>query len=203
MSPSEAPAPAAAAARAVDKTILVVDDDDTFRTRLGKALSNYGFSVQLASSHESAVALAAVESPEFAVVDLRMVGPSGLETTKALNRIDPTTKVVVLTGYGSIATAVDAMKSGAFHYLTKPASVQEILVALGEASSEGLAPDTGDAVLSESAAVGTVPSLARVEWEHIQRVLQDVSGNVTQAAKLLGVHRRSLQRKLSKYPARR
>jgi two-component system, response regulator RegA len=188
---------------ALAKSVLVVDDDDVFRQRLGAALTKHGFSVRLAANHDEAVRLAAADSPEFALVDLRMVGASGLETTRALQRLDATTKIVVLTGYGSIATAVDAMKSGALHYLTKPASIQQILVAFGEAPASDVHGNDGDSWERSEVAPTVVPSLARVEWEHIQRILQDVDGNVTHAAKLLGVHRRSLQRKLSKYPVRR
>jgi two-component system, response regulator RegA len=188
---------------ALAKSVLVVDDDDVFRQRLGAALTKQGFSVRLATNHEEAVRLAAEDSPEFALVDLRMVGASGLETTRALQRLDATTKIVVLTGYGSIATAVDAMKSGALHYLTKPASIQQILVAFGEAPASDVHMDGNDSPAQPGVETSTVPSLARVEWEHIQRILQDVDGNVTHAARLLGVHRRSLQRKLGKYPVRR
>jgi len=121
-------------------------------------------------------------------VDLRLPGESGLSVVKDLKSLDPATVVVVLTGYGSIATAVESMKLGAASYLTKPADADQIVAAF-----EGTQP----------ADEGAVPSLARVEWEHIQRVLADCGGNVSQAARMLGIHRRSLQRKLSKYPAQR
>ena len=138
--------------------------------------------------------MAIEESPELALVDLRMPGASGLSLVRTLLEIDPHTRVVVLTGYGSIATALEAVRLGAVHYLQKPADVDEILAAFHR---DELPP-------SESPAPPThVPSLARAEWEHIQRVLTDCGGNVSQAARLLGVHRRSLQRKLSKYPAQR
>ncbi|MEO6576496.1 MAG: response regulator [Polyangiaceae bacterium] len=172
-------------------TVLVVDDDDTFRTRLVRAFESRGYEARAAASGEAALVLAGEESPELAVVDLRMSGISGLEVVRKLKAIDPATNVVVLTGYGSIATALDAVRLGATHYLTKPADVDHILAAFARAHQ---APE-------ESSAIDhAVPSLARMEWEHINRVLADCGGNITQAARLLGLHRRSLQRKISKYP---
>jgi two-component system response regulator RegA len=139
------------------------------------------------------MAAAAADSPELAVVDLRMPDGSGLDVVRGLKEMDAATKVVVLTGYGSIATALEAVRLGATHYLTKPADVDEILRAF----------DRDEAARSSSLGVEQAPSLARAEWEHIQRVLTDCEGNVSQAARVLGVHRRSLQRKLSKRPAMR
>jgi two-component system response regulator RegA len=176
-------------------SILLVDDDDTFRQRLARALAQRGYDVREADSPATAVALASEESPELALVDLRMPGGSGLELVRDLVRIDPATNVVVLTGYGSIATALEAVRLGATHYLSKPADADEILAAFARKHQS-----PGDAPLHVPDAV---PSLARIEWEHIQRVLTDCGGNVSQAARLLGVHRRSLQRKLGKYPVRR
>lgn len=174
-------------------SVLVVDDDETFRSRLARAFAGRGYDVREAANAEQAIASATEESPEHAVVDLKMPGPSGLTVVRELHRIDPATKIVVLTGYGSIATALDAMRLGATHYLQKPADVDEI-----EAGFHRSAPEE-DAPVSEL----TVPSLARVEWEHIDRVLSDCGGNVSQAARLLGLHRRSLQRKLGKRPVSR
>lgn len=176
------------------RSILVVDDDDRFRERLVRAFVERGHEAGGARNVEEARQRAKGESPEWAVVDLRMPGPSGMELVRDLLAIDPATRVVVLTGYGAIATAVEAVRLGAADYLTKPADADQILAAL-EGTSK-LAPD-------ERATVGEVPSLARVEWEHIQRVLADCNGNVTQAARALGIHRRSLQRKLSKHPVNR
>ncbi len=173
------------------RSVLVVDDDDVFRTRLGKAFQDRGFEVRTARDAAEALRLAHQDSPEFAVVDLRMPGASGLEVVRGLHEIDPASRVVMLTGYGSIATAVEAVRAGAVHYLSKPVDIDQILTAFEGKS----APSTDDA--------GSVPSLARVEWEHIQRVLADCDGNISQAARLLGLHRRSLQRKLSKDPVRR
>jgi two-component system response regulator RegA len=168
------------------RSLLIVDDDATFRERLVKAMRDRGYDASGASGHASAIAAAREDSPELALVDLRLPGESGLAVVRDLKAIDPSTVVVVLTGYGSIATAVESVKLGASSYLTKPADADQIVAAF-----HGVQPadDAG------------VPSLARVEWEHIQRVLTDAGGNVSQAARRLGIHRRSLQRKLSKNPA--
>lgn len=176
-------------------TLLVVDDDEVYRERLMRALGERGFEVRGAGHAEEALASARQDSPEFAVVDLRMPGLSGLEVVRELASIDPTTKTVVLTGYGSIATALEAVRLGAVHYLTKPADADEVLAAFGRGArvEERAAP----------AARRQVPSLARVEWEHINRVLVDSGGNISEAARLLGIHRRSLQRKLAKHPTSR
>lgn len=172
------------------RSVLVVDDDDVFRARLVRALTERGFDAQGASSHEDALTLARQDSPELAVVDMRLPGKSGIETVRELKQLDPSTIVVVLTGYGSIASAVEAVRLGATQYLSKPVDVEQVIAAFDGAAPT---PDDGPGV----------PSLARVEWEHINRVLTDCGGNVSQAARLLGVHRRSLQRKLAKYPVPR
>lgn len=175
------------------QTILVVDDDEVFRERLAQALRGRGLDVRTAQDFDSAVLSAAADSPELAVVDLRMPGRSGLELLVALLRIDPATRVVVLTGYGSIATALDAVKLGAVHYLPKPVDADDVLAAF--IRSQGLA--------SAASVEYDAPSLARAEWEHINRVLSDCAGNISEAARRLGIHRRSLQRKLQKYPPAR
>jgi two-component system response regulator RegA len=177
------------------QSLLVVDDDDPFRARLARAFRERGFVVREARDGDEALALAREESPELAVVDLRMPGAGGLDVVRGLHEIDPTTRIVVLTGYGSIATAVEAMRLGAVHYVAKPADADDLLAAFARA--EPAPPD--DVPDAER----PVPSLARVEWEHINRVLADCHGNVSQAARLLGLHRRSLQRKLAKYPVPR
>jgi two-component system response regulator RegA len=175
---SAAPLPAA-------RTLLIVDDDERFRTRLVRAFEERGFEVSAVGTFEEAVAAARGDSPELALVDLRLPGRSGLDVVKALKDIDRTTNIVVLTGYGSIATAVESMKLGATTYLTKPVDADQITAAFENATGPSAAPSS-------------VQTLARVEWEHIQRVLTDCDGNVSQAARLLGIHRRSLQRKLAK-----
>lgn len=172
-------------------TVLVVDDDERFRERLARAFEARGWEASVAGSGEEALALAREESPEHAVLDLRMPGMNGLELVKALVANDPTTNIVLLTGYGSIATAVEALRLGATDYLTKPVEVDEILRAFSKARGQNVDPPD------------TVPSLARAEWEHINRVLTDCDGNISRAARLLGIHRRSLQRKLAKYPVSR
>ena len=174
------------------KTVLVVDDEDTFRGRLMQALEERGFEVWGAATADQATAAAERETPEYAVVDLRLPGTSGLQIVRRLHDLDPTTRIVVLTGYGSIATALDAVRSGAAHYLTKPADIDEILAGFEQESAPSTAPPPA-----------RIPTLARVEWEHIERVMVECGGNVTQAARLLGLHRRSLQRKLAKHPGPR
>lgn len=172
------------------RTLLVVDDDEPFRTRLVRALNARGFAATGAAGYEEALVLATVDTPECALVDLKLPGRSGLDVVRDLKALDGTTRVVVLTGYGSIATAVRSVKLGADAYLTKPVDADQIVAAFGEGAAEAQADEAGPAV----------QSLARVEWEHIQRVLADCDGNISQAARLLGIHRRSLQRKLLKYP---
>ncbi|MCO4771018.1 MAG: response regulator [Deltaproteobacteria bacterium] len=173
-------------------SMLVVDDDELFRTRLAAAFERRGYETRTASGYGDALRSARAESPEFAVVDLRMEGPSGLELLRDLHEVDPATKVVMLTGYGSIATAVEAMRLGATNYVPKPADADEILVAFERGESPPL----------EASREYDAPSLARAEWEHINRVLADCGGNISETARRLGIHRRSLQRKLSKYPPR-
>jgi two-component system response regulator RegA len=179
-------------------SLLVVDDDEVLRERLVRAFRERGYDAVGAPDGEQALTLAVQDPPELAVVDLRMPGRPGLEVVRELLALDPATHVVVLTGYGSIATAVEAIRIGAKHYLTKPADADEILRAF-----EGGSPSPSDSPLASTDAELGTPSLARTEWEHIQRVLADVHGNVSEAARRLGLHRRSLQRKLSKYPPSR
>ncbi|MEO0649043.1 MAG: response regulator transcription factor [Planctomycetota bacterium] len=173
------------------RSILLIDDDRVFRDRLVRAFDDRGFDVSTAHDVESGISVARDDSPELAVVDLRMPGSSGLEAVKGLKEIDPTTQVLVLTGYGSISTAVDAVRLGATNYLPKPADADEILAAFERAAGQA-APDVG-------ADSHEAPSLARAEWEHIHRVLSDCGGNISEAARRLGIHRRSLQRKLQKF----
>ncbi len=171
--------------------LLLVDDDATFRQVLAGALEKRGFAVRTAQDVPSAVRAAEHESPEYAVVDLKMPGPSGLELVRRLKELDPHTRIVVLTGYASIATAVEAIKLGATHYLTKPADADEIVAAFGRAQ--------GDSAVALRA---RPLSVERLEWEHIQKVLTECGGNVSETARRLGMHRRTLQRKLAKHPAK-
>lgn len=175
-------------------SLLVVDDDDVYRTRLIQAFEMRGYEVRGAADADQALSLACEDSPELAVVDLRMPGRSGLDLVRDLVEVDPTTRIVVLTGYGSIATALEAMRLGATHYLTKPSDVDDVERAFQHAQPDGV---------ERTEAPTEVPTLARVEWEHINRVLTECGGNVSKAARLLGIHRRSLQRKLAKHPVPR
>ena len=172
-------------------SILIVDDDEVYRTRLARAFVDRGYETRTAQDYDTAVSAATSESPEYAVVDLKMPGKSGLELVKALKDIDPATKTVVLTGYGSIATAIDAVRLGATYYLSKPADADDIVAAFARGEAPPLTPPETEY---------RAPSLARAEWEHINRVLSDCGGNISEAARRLGIHRRSLQRKLQKYP---
>jgi two-component system response regulator RegA len=170
--------------------IVVVDDDQIFRSRLCRAFRDRGCEAHEARTKEECLNFATSVSPDLVLLDLKMPNISGLDLIQDIKHIDTTISVVMLTGYGSIPTAMQALKLGADHYLAKPADAEQILDAYAELKNDATARH----------APTTVPSLARVEWEHIQRVLADCDGNISQAAKLLGIHRRSLQRKLSKYP---
>jgi two-component system response regulator RegA len=170
------------------RKFLVVDDDEAFRTRLVRAIQTRGLEAHGAGSASDALKVAATVNPQGAIVDLRMPEVSGLDLVSELAARFPAIQMVVLTGYGSIATAVEAVRRGAIHYLQKPLDTDQILAAFDR-----------DGVATSSAPVET-PSLARVEWEHIQRILHDCNGNISLAARKLGLHRRSLQRKLGKLP---
>ena len=172
------------------KTILLVDDEDFFRDRLKRAFVNRGFVVYEAANYDEAIVEIEENSPDMAVVDLRMPGKSGLDVLRQAKKIHPDISIVMLTGYGSIATATEAIKIGATSYLPKPADVDEILRAFSE--------DEEDQSQGSNTDFET-PSLARAEWEHINRVLADCNGNISVTAKKLGLHRRTLQRKLYKY----
>jgi two-component system, response regulator RegA len=178
---------------AAPKVMLIVDDDERFRDRLSKALAQRGHPVHTAASHDEALRVAAGQRLDRALVDLRMPGPSGLTLIRELLAGQPWVEIVVLTGYGSIATAVEAMRLGARDYLTKPCHADRILLAF-EADPER--PLDGPPQYE-------IPSLARLEREHIERVLRECNGNVSQTARVLGLHRRTLQHKLSKFPVSR
>lgn len=169
-------------------TLLVVDDDDAFRSALGGALGRRGFAVTLAASPAEALGAAATQVFEHALVDVRMPGGSGIELVAALRRLGESTRIVVLTGYGTIANAVEAMRAGAADYLTKPVDA-----AACERALRGLPP-------GES---GDLPSIGRVEYEYLRRVLADCGGNVSEAARRLRMHRKSLLRKLGRQPPAR
>ncbi len=169
--------------------LLLVDDDITFCQVLSRALEKRGYRVTVAHSVEEALPLAAANPPEYAVVDLKMSGASGLILVRSLHEMDTATRIVVLTGYASIATAVEAIKLGATQYLSKPANADEIVAAFGHNAS------------AEHPLSTQPSSISRLEWEHIQRVLQENNGNISATARALNMHRRTLQRKLTKCPA--
>lgn len=171
--------------------VLVIDDDEVFRARLCRALAQRDWEVSSAAGGEEALTMVARHNPDLALVDLRMPGTDGLDLIEQLRAADASMTIIVLTGYGSIPTTISALKRGADYYLSKPADADQILAAYEKLQ------ESGDVAASAPA---EAPSLARVEWEHMQRVLTDCAGNISQAARTLGIHRRSLQRKLSKYP---
>jgi two-component system response regulator RegA len=170
------------------QTIMIVDDDRAFCAALAGAMRRRGHQVVIAHDYDEALAEAEAWGPERAVIDLRMPGPSGLELVASLRDRLPELRMIVLTGYGSIATAVEAIKLGAVHYLTKPAELDEILAAF----------ERTEAVLVDAPPPTMATPLDELEWEHLQRVLTDCNGNVSEAARRLGMHRRSLQRKLAR-----
>ncbi len=171
--------------------LLLVDDDNSFCDRLARALASRGFDVKTALNAEAAIAIASASPPEYAVVELKLPDASGLKLVSSLIALDAHTRIVVLTGYGSIATAVEAIKLGATYYLAKPADVDQIVVALNR--------DSGD----DQVPINCKPmSIGRLEWEHIERVLQEHKCNISETARALSMHRRTLQRKLAKRPAR-
>lgn len=169
--------------------LLIVEDDADFAAALARAMKKRGADVALARDAVEARSVAAIFSPSHAVVDLKLPGESGLAVVAALAARTPIPAIVVLTGYASIATAVEAVRLGARHYLAKPADADEILAALLR--------DQPDAALEVSA---EPLSVARVEWEHIQKVLNEYDGNISATARALKMHRRTLQRKLDKNP---
>ncbi|TNC96955.1 MAG: two-component system, response regulator RegA [Gallionellaceae bacterium] len=169
-------------------TLLLVDDDATFRSVLARALEKRGFSVSTADSVETALPLAQANPPEFAVIDLKMHGASGLVLVQALHELDPATRIVMLTGYASIATAVEAIKLGATQYLSKPANADEIVTAFGHNANPDVPVEAQPATVD------------KLEWEHINRVLHEQQDNISSTARVLNMHRRTLQRKLAKRP---
>ncbi|MFP5411054.1 MAG: response regulator transcription factor [Gammaproteobacteria bacterium] len=169
--------------------LLIVEDDADFAAALARAMGRRGCEVALAHDAVEARAVAQTFAPSHAVVDLKLPGESGLRVVEQLAARDPAPAIVVLTGYASIATAVEAVRLGARHYLAKPADADEILAALLRDQ-----PDAGLDVHPEPL------SVARLEWEHIQKVLNEHDGNISATARALRMHRRTLQRKLDKRP---
>ncbi len=174
-----------------EKRLLIVDDDERFRDQLARVLGRKGLEVACAKDVQDAKDAFVAGSFDLAVVDLKMGEDSGFELLRWLSEHDEDVSSIVLTGYGSIATTVDAIRLGALNYLQKPADADDILAAFERGFSEPL---------SESEIAYEAPSLARAEWEHIQRVLADCGGNISETARRLGIHRRTLQRKLATDP---
>lgn len=170
-------------------TLLVVDDDTVFNRVLVRALDQRGFDAYGATDSVAAIELAQDHQPEFIVLDLNLGGESGLRLIRPLLEASPDARILVLTGYASIATAVDAVKLGAIQYLAKPAAVDAIIRAL-----------RADEVVIADSAPDAPMSVDRLEWEHIQRVLAEHDGNISATARALQMHRRTLQRKLARPP---
>ena len=172
--------------------LLLVDDDPTFTRVLARAMSRRGLRVSTAGSAEEGLALAERDLPDYAVLDLKMEGDSGLVLLPKLLELVAEMRVVILTGYSIIATAVEAIKRGACNYLCKPADADDVLAALltQHADLDSLVPENP-------------MSVDRLQWEHIQRVLAEHEGNISATARALGMHRRTLQRKLQKRPVKR
>jgi two-component system response regulator RegA len=169
--------------------LLLVDDDEVFCQVLSRALIKREFQVEVAHSQDQAVEIAKKFHPDLAIVDLRIDIESGLNMVRTLVDMEPGIRIVVLTGYASISPAVESIKLGAIHYLTKPAEVDEIVQALYRDQGNRDLPLTNRPM-----------SPKRIEWEHLQKVLNDHDGNISAAARAMGMHRRSLQRKLNKKP---
>ncbi len=172
------------------QSILLVDDSFVLRDRLAMAFQERGFRVSVAGNYDEALAVFRQQPTDLAVLDLRMPGKPGLALLPELKKIRPETKVLILSGFGSIATAIEAIRLGATNFLPKPADADDILNAFARGGSEIDVPEVEEAI--------SVPTLAQAEWEHIHRVLADCAGNISEAARRLGIHRRSLQRKLRK-----
>lgn len=172
------------------QSILLVDDSVVLRDRLAQAFQERGFRVEVASNYDEALSVFRQNPTDLAVVDLRMPGKTGLALVPQLKKISPESRVLILSGFGSISTAIDAVRLGATNFLPKPADADDILAAFARGDSDVEIPQAEEEI--------PVPTLAQAEWEHIHRVLADCSGNISEAARRLGIHRRSLQRKLRK-----
>ena len=173
-----------------ERRLLIVDDDQRLCERLARAMTSRGFYVATAYRIEDGEELAARWRPDFAVVDLRLAEGSGLAVVRAIRQARPDARIVILTGYGNIATAVSAVKMGAIDYLAKPADADQVEAALLEASP-GLPPPPENPMSAE-----------RVRWEHIQRVYEQCERNISETARRLRMHRRTLQRILAKHAPR-
>lgn len=175
-------------------SVLIIDDDVHFSAVLKRSLERLQHCVESAANSEQALALCTEFKPQWIILDLRLENESGLGLIKSLLAATPTSKIVMLTGYASIPTAVEAVKLGAHNYLHKPATLQELIAAFDDGT------DTEE--LGNIVDIDDVMSVEKVEWEHIQRVLNEHQGNISATARALNMHRRTLQRKLQKYAPR-
>jgi two-component system response regulator RegA len=175
----------------MDDAILLVDDEELTRDRLARTFTKKGYTVYAAANLNKALELIKKHCPKIIITELKLPDCSGLEFITMAKELNSDSQIIILTGYGSIATATKAIKLGAVDYLTKPANAEEILNVIAKENN------TANHYLPND---HPVPSLARVEWEHLNRVLNDCGGNISITAKKLNVHRRTLQRKLNKYP---
>lgn len=175
-----------------DQRLLIIDDDEMFCHVLSRAFTRRGFEVMTAHDADQALAVATQFQPTMATLDLKLENSSGLKLLPDMLTAVPSCRIVVLTGYSSIATAVEAMKLGAVNYLCKPADADDIIASFEQ--------QEGDPNIELA---DNPPSINRITWEHIQKVLQEHDGNISATARALGMHRRTLQRKLQKRPVRR
>ena len=173
---------------------LLVDDDPLYLRTLQRTLARRDIEALTATDTQSALQLATQAPPAFALIDLKLGSESGLTLIQPLRELRADMRILLVTGYASIATAVEAIKLGADDYLPKPATVQMILRALGEDDDAGEEPE-------DIEPPDAMTPISRLQWEHIQQALHETGGNVSAAARLLGMHRRSLQRKLTKRPS--
>jgi len=178
------------------RQLLIVDDDATFVRVLSRALSSRGFEAIGATRADEARQLARRHQPRYCVLDLKLGDENGLKLISELHALVPEMRILLLTGYASLATAVEAIKRGAHDYLAKPVDADAVVRALLD--GEGAAPADDEPPEAPEAPL----ALRRLEWEHIQRVLTECDGNISETARRLGMHRRTLQRKLSKHPVR-
>lgn len=172
--------------------VLVVDDEEPVRAAVGRMLELNGFSVSFATNREQALALATSLKPEQAVIDLMLGDTSGLDLITEFRKLVPHTRIVLMTGFGSVSTAVKAIRLGAADYLLKPIDPDELLTALDPSKPREPSKERPD-----------IPTLERAQWEYIQRVVEQCAGNISAASRRLGLHRQSLQRMLKRHPPRK
>ncbi len=175
----------------IKQTILIIDDNTAFSSILSRALTRRGYKTLIAETTSEAIDLCKQYQPHQAILDLKLKTESGLTLLPKLKEVNAEIQILILTGYSSISTAVEAIKMGAINYLCKPAGVESILAALNNNNPN-----------PEASIQETTPSVDRLEWEHIQRVLSENNGNISATARTLKMHRRTLQRKLLKHPVK-